>query len=99
MLIKHFRLSWHSINSYVYFFIDVKLLAESLPRRNSSLLLVRLGGLFLRDLATEGTMFPLLVFPNPVCTAGGGGESIWVMVMQVCFRQAIININLIHFDI
>uniref|UniRef100_A0A8C5KJ01 Vacuolar protein sorting 13D n=1 Tax=Jaculus jaculus TaxID=51337 RepID=A0A8C5KJ01_JACJA len=46
-------------------FSDVKLLAESLPRRNSSLLLVRLGGLFLRDLATEGTMFPLLVFPNP----------------------------------
>ncbi|XP_058531396.1 intermembrane lipid transfer protein VPS13D isoform X2 [Ochotona princeps] len=47
-------------------FSDVKLLAESLPRRHSSLLLVRLGGLFLRDLATEGTMFPLLVFPNPV---------------------------------
>jgi hypothetical protein len=33
------------------------------------LLLVRLGGLFLRDLVTEGTMFPLLVFPNPVCIA------------------------------
>jgi hypothetical protein len=49
--------------------VDVKLLAESLPRRNSSLLLVRLGGLFLRDLVTEGTMFPLLVFPNPVCIA------------------------------
>lgn len=52
-------------------FSDVKLLAESLPRRNSSLLSVRLGGLFLRDLATEGTMFPLLVFPNPVCTTVG----------------------------
>lgn len=44
----------------------VKLLAESLPRRNSSLLKVQLGGLFLRDLATEGTIFPVLVFPNPV---------------------------------
>jgi len=52
-------------------FSDVKLLAESLPRRNSSLLSVRLGGLFLRDLATEGTMFPLLVFPNSVRTAVG----------------------------
>lgn len=44
----------------------VKILAESLPRRNSSLLKVQLGGLFLRDLATEGTIFPVLVFPNPV---------------------------------
>ncbi|NXG45301.1 VP13D protein, partial [Psilopogon haemacephalus] len=46
-------------------FSGVKILAESLPRRNSSLLKVRLGGLFLRDLATEGTIFPFLVFPNP----------------------------------
>lgn len=44
----------------------VKILAESLPRRKSSLLKVQLGGLFLRDLATEGTIFPVLVFPNPV---------------------------------
>ncbi|KAM4652130.1 intermembrane lipid transfer protein VPS13D [Discoglossus pictus] len=38
---------------------------ESLPSRDSSLLLVQLGGLFLRDLATHGTMFPDLVYPNP----------------------------------
>ncbi|XP_052031847.1 LOW QUALITY PROTEIN: intermembrane lipid transfer protein VPS13D [Apodemus sylvaticus] len=54
---------------------NVKLLAESLPRRNSSLLLVRLGGLFLRDLATEGTMFPLLVFPNPQKEVGRVSQS------------------------
>lgn len=41
-------------------------MVESLPRRKSSLLKVQLGGLFLRDLATEGTIFPVLVFPNPV---------------------------------
>ncbi|NXO05389.1 VP13D protein, partial [Rhinopomastus cyanomelas] len=46
-------------------FSGVKILAESLPRRNSSLLRVQLGSLFLRDLATEGTIFPVLVFPNP----------------------------------
>uniref|UniRef100_A0A2K6FE78 Vacuolar protein sorting 13 homolog D n=1 Tax=Propithecus coquereli TaxID=379532 RepID=A0A2K6FE78_PROCO len=56
-------------------FSDVKLIAESLPRRNSSLLLVRLGGLFLRDLATEGTMFPLLVFPNPQKEVGRVSQS------------------------
>ncbi|XP_053546399.1 intermembrane lipid transfer protein VPS13D isoform X2 [Bombina bombina] len=38
---------------------------ESLPSRDSSLLLVQLGGLFLRDLATHGTIFPNLVYPNP----------------------------------
>ncbi|XP_015503783.1 vacuolar protein sorting-associated protein 13D isoform X2 [Parus major] len=46
-------------------FSGVKILAESLPRRKSSLLKVQLGGLFLRDLATERTIFPVLVFPNP----------------------------------
>uniref|UniRef100_A0A8C0WT13 UBA domain-containing protein n=1 Tax=Castor canadensis TaxID=51338 RepID=A0A8C0WT13_CASCN len=45
-------------------FSDVKLLAESLPRRNSSLLLVRLG-----------TMFPLLVFPNPQKEVGRVSQS------------------------
>ncbi|XP_030798084.1 vacuolar protein sorting-associated protein 13D isoform X1 [Rhinopithecus roxellana] len=59
-------------------FSDVKLLAESLPRRNSSLLSVRLGGLFLRDLATEGTMFPLLVFPNPQKEVGRVSQSFGV---------------------
>ncbi|XP_007491817.2 intermembrane lipid transfer protein VPS13D isoform X1 [Monodelphis domestica] len=57
-------------------FSDVKLLAESLPRRNSSLLLVRLGGLFLQDLVTEGTMFPLLVFPNPQKEVGSVSQSL-----------------------
>uniref|UniRef100_A0A8D0UTT0 UBA domain-containing protein n=1 Tax=Sus scrofa TaxID=9823 RepID=A0A8D0UTT0_PIG len=56
-------------------FSGVKLLAESLPRRNSSLLLVRLGGLFLRDLATAGTIFPLLVFPNPQKEVGRVSQS------------------------
>ncbi|XP_043341231.1 vacuolar protein sorting-associated protein 13D isoform X2 [Cervus canadensis] len=56
-------------------FSGVKLLAESLPRRNSSLLLVQLGGLFLRDLVTEGTMFPLLVFPNPQKEVGRVSQS------------------------
>ncbi|XP_024605692.1 vacuolar protein sorting-associated protein 13D isoform X4 [Neophocaena asiaeorientalis asiaeorientalis] len=56
-------------------FSGVKLLAESLPRRNSSLLSVRLGGLFLRDLATEGTLFPLLVFPNPQKEVGRVSQS------------------------
>ncbi|XP_061458181.1 intermembrane lipid transfer protein VPS13D isoform X3 [Rhineura floridana] len=46
-------------------FSGVTILAESLPRRNSSLFKVQLGSLFLRDLATEGTIFPVLVFPNP----------------------------------
>ncbi|XP_047579572.1 intermembrane lipid transfer protein VPS13D isoform X3 [Lutra lutra] len=56
-------------------FSGVKLLAESLPRRNSSLLSVQLGGLFLRDLATEGTMFPLLVFPNSQKEVGRVSQS------------------------
>ncbi|XP_067328891.1 intermembrane lipid transfer protein VPS13D isoform X8 [Anolis sagrei] len=46
-------------------FAGVTILAETLPRRNSSLFRVQLGSLFLRDLATEGTIFPVLVFPNP----------------------------------
>ncbi|XP_072833810.2 intermembrane lipid transfer protein VPS13D [Pogona vitticeps] len=46
-------------------FSAVTILAETLPRRNSSLFKVQLGSLFLRDLATEGTIFPVLVFPNP----------------------------------
>ncbi|XP_066494000.1 intermembrane lipid transfer protein VPS13D [Tiliqua scincoides] len=46
-------------------FSGVTILAETLPRRNSSLFRVQLGSLFLRDLATEGTIFPVLVFPNP----------------------------------
>ncbi|XP_018408139.1 PREDICTED: vacuolar protein sorting-associated protein 13D [Nanorana parkeri] len=37
---------------------------DALPWRDSSLLLVQLDGLFLRDLATHGTIFPNLVYPN-----------------------------------
>ncbi|XP_025027200.1 vacuolar protein sorting-associated protein 13D isoform X1 [Python bivittatus] len=51
-------------------FSGVTVLAETLPRRNSSLLKVQLGSLFLQDLATEGTIFPVLVFPNPLKEVG-----------------------------
>lgn len=53
-------------NNVCIYIPGVKILAESLPRRKSSLLKIQLGGLFVRDLATEGTIFPVLVFPNPV---------------------------------
>ncbi|XP_054629816.1 intermembrane lipid transfer protein VPS13D isoform X1 [Dunckerocampus dactyliophorus] len=42
----------------------VKVVVESLPRSESSLLSVKLGGLFLRDLTTHGTIFPVLVSPK-----------------------------------
>ncbi|KAM9343202.1 intermembrane lipid transfer protein VPS13D isoform 1-T1 [Pholidichthys leucotaenia] len=45
-------------------FSEVKVAVESLPRSESSLLSVKLGGLFLRDLTTEGTIFPVLVSPK-----------------------------------
>lgn len=44
----------------------VKVILESLPRSESSLLSVKLGGLFLRDLTTQGTIFPVLVSPKTV---------------------------------
>ena len=44
----------------------VKVMVESLPRSESSLLSVKLGGLFLRDLTTQGTIFPVLVSPKTV---------------------------------
>ncbi|XP_077474724.1 intermembrane lipid transfer protein VPS13D isoform X1 [Stigmatopora argus] len=43
---------------------EVKVVVESLPRSESSLLSVKLGGLFLRDLTTHGTIFPVLVSPK-----------------------------------
>ncbi|XP_063292174.1 intermembrane lipid transfer protein VPS13D isoform X2 [Pelobates fuscus] len=49
--------------------------AESLPRRDSSLFLIQLGGLFLRDLATHGTIFPDLVYPNPQKQVGGVSQT------------------------
>uniref|UniRef100_A0A3B4CNR3 UBA domain-containing protein n=1 Tax=Pygocentrus nattereri TaxID=42514 RepID=A0A3B4CNR3_PYGNA len=49
-------------------FSGVKIGVESLPRSESSLLSVRLGGLFLRDLTTQGSIFPVLVSPKPVST-------------------------------
>ncbi|XP_067382192.1 intermembrane lipid transfer protein VPS13D isoform X3 [Channa argus] len=45
-------------------FSGVKVIVESLPRSESSLLSVKLGGLFLRDLTTQGTVFPVLVSPK-----------------------------------
>uniref|UniRef100_A0A3Q2EIY1 Vacuolar protein sorting 13 homolog D n=1 Tax=Cyprinodon variegatus TaxID=28743 RepID=A0A3Q2EIY1_CYPVA len=47
-------------------FSGVKVMVESLPRSESSLLSVKLGSLFLRDLTTQGTMFPFLVSPKMV---------------------------------
>lgn len=46
-------------------FSGVKVGVDSLPRSESSLLSVKLGGLFLRDLTTQGTIFPVLVSPKP----------------------------------
>ncbi|XP_026189006.1 vacuolar protein sorting-associated protein 13D isoform X2 [Mastacembelus armatus] len=45
-------------------FSGVKVIVESLPRSESSLLSVKLGGLFLRDLTTLDTIFPVLVSPK-----------------------------------
>ncbi|XP_030278179.1 vacuolar protein sorting-associated protein 13D isoform X1 [Sparus aurata] len=45
-------------------FSGVKVIVESLPRSESSLLSVKLGTLFLRDLTTQGTIFPVLVSPK-----------------------------------
>ncbi|XP_008302450.1 vacuolar protein sorting-associated protein 13D isoform X1 [Stegastes partitus] len=45
-------------------FSGVKVTVESLPRSESSLLSVKLGSLFLRDLTTQGTIFPVLVSPK-----------------------------------
>lgn len=44
----------------------VKVTVESLPRSESSLLAVKLDTLFLRDLTTQGTIFPFLVSPKTV---------------------------------
>ncbi|XP_029973693.1 vacuolar protein sorting-associated protein 13D, partial [Salarias fasciatus] len=45
-------------------FSGVQVMLESLPRSESSLLSVKLGGLFLRDLTTQGSIFPVLVNPK-----------------------------------
>lgn len=42
------------------------MIVESLPRSESSLMSVKLGSLFLRDLTTQGTIFPVLVSPKTV---------------------------------
>lgn len=44
----------------------VKVIVESLPRSESSMLSVKLGSLFLRDLTTQGSIFPVLVSPKTV---------------------------------
>ncbi|XP_069096842.1 intermembrane lipid transfer protein VPS13D isoform X1 [Pleurodeles waltl] len=56
-------------------FSGVKIGVESLPRRESCLYMIKLGGLFLRDLATVGTIFPVLVFPNPLKEVGSVSQS------------------------
>uniref|UniRef100_A0A8C9YYD0 Vacuolar protein sorting 13 homolog D n=1 Tax=Sander lucioperca TaxID=283035 RepID=A0A8C9YYD0_SANLU len=58
-------------------FSGVKVILESLPRSESSLLSVKLGGLFLRDLTTQGTIFPVLVSPKTVGSDGQG-------IIQTC---------------
>ncbi|XP_047441039.1 vacuolar protein sorting-associated protein 13D isoform X3 [Mugil cephalus] len=45
-------------------FSVVKVIVESLPRSESSLLSVKLGSLFLRDLTTQDSIFPVLVSPK-----------------------------------
>ncbi|XP_029689291.1 vacuolar protein sorting-associated protein 13D isoform X3 [Takifugu rubripes] len=45
-------------------FSGVKVIVESLPRSESSVLAVKLDTLFLRDLTTQGTIFPFLVSPK-----------------------------------
>lgn len=42
------------------------MILESLPRSESSLLAVKLDTLLLRDLTTQGTIFPFLVSPKTV---------------------------------
>ncbi|XP_076023177.1 intermembrane lipid transfer protein VPS13D isoform X2 [Genypterus blacodes] len=62
-------------------FSGVKVIVESLPRSESSLLSVKLGGLFLRDLTTQGTIFPFLVAPKTdkaTATSQPFGQSISV---------------------
>ncbi|XP_069467009.1 intermembrane lipid transfer protein VPS13D [Ambystoma mexicanum] len=56
-------------------FSGVNIDVESLPRRESSLFMVKLGALYLRDLSTEGTIFPVLVFPNPLKEVGSVSQS------------------------
>ncbi|XP_069775082.1 intermembrane lipid transfer protein VPS13D isoform X2 [Narcine bancroftii] len=46
-------------------FSGVKIGVESSPRTESSLFSLQLGGLFLQDLATQGSLFPVLVSPKP----------------------------------
>ncbi|XP_026776549.2 intermembrane lipid transfer protein VPS13D isoform X3 [Pangasianodon hypophthalmus] len=50
-------------------FSGVKIGVESLPRSESSLFSVKLGGLFLTDLTTQGSIFPVLVSPKPSTVA------------------------------
>ncbi|XP_069382319.1 intermembrane lipid transfer protein VPS13D isoform X3 [Paralichthys olivaceus] len=56
-------------------FSGVKVIVESLPRSESSLLSVKLGGLFLRDLTTQDTIFPVLVSPKTDTTHQPCGQS------------------------
>uniref|UniRef100_A0A4W3GI10 Vacuolar protein sorting 13 homolog D n=1 Tax=Callorhinchus milii TaxID=7868 RepID=A0A4W3GI10_CALMI len=57
-------------------FSGVKIGVESSPRTESTLFSVQLGGLFLRDLATQGTLFPVLVSPKPEKDAGSLSQTL-----------------------
>ncbi|XP_051961416.1 intermembrane lipid transfer protein VPS13D-like [Xyrauchen texanus] len=57
-------------------FSGVNICVESLPRSESSLLTLKLGGLFLRDLTTQGSIFPVLVSPKP--------DKVVVAISQPC---------------
>lgn len=61
-----FHLCYNRLRACALISTGVKVILESLPRSESSLLSVKLGGLFLRDLTTQGTIFPVLVSPKTV---------------------------------
>ncbi|XP_078281630.1 intermembrane lipid transfer protein VPS13D isoform X1 [Rhinoraja longicauda] len=57
-------------------FSGVKIGVESSPRTESTLFSVQLGGLFLRDMATQGSLFPVLVSPKPEKDAGSLSQTL-----------------------
>jgi len=74
---------------------------ESLPRSESSLLSVKLGGLFLRDLTTQGTIFPVLVSPKTVSSevGGVGGGGMWSENMFVLFHTVVVVVVFLVFSL
>uniref|UniRef100_A0A8C6PBQ4 Vacuolar protein sorting 13 homolog D n=1 Tax=Nothobranchius furzeri TaxID=105023 RepID=A0A8C6PBQ4_NOTFU len=68
-------------------FSGVKIILESLPRSDSSLLSVKLGGLFLKDLTTQGTIFPFLVSPKGVSDGFGAGAACTSPVFEMIYER------------